>query len=44
MVPSPLPGIVAPRTRHAESHLYGIALEAKMWLTCGIVTKKFSAG
>ena len=43
MVPSPLPGIVAPRTRHAESHLYGIALGLEMWLTCTIVTKKFSA-
>ena len=44
MVPSPRPGIVAPRTERAESQLYGTALEAKMWLTCGIVTKKFSAG
>ena len=43
MVPSPRSGIDAPRTRRAESHLYGTALEAKMWLTCTIVTKKFSA-
>ena len=42
MVPSPLSGIDAPRTGRAESHLYGTALAAKMWLTCAIVTKKFS--
>jgi len=39
MVPSPLPGIVAPRTGRTKSHLYGTALAAKMWLTCAIVTK-----
>ena len=43
MVPLPLPGIDAPRTGRAESQLYGTALAAKMWLTCTIVTKKFSA-
>lgn len=43
MVPSPLPGISAPRTGCTKSHLYGTALAAKMWLTCAIVTKKFSA-
>lgn len=43
MVPSPLSGIDLPRTGRVESHLYGTALAAKMWLTCTIVTKKFSA-
>ena len=41
MVPTARPGIVVPRTGRAESHLYGTALAAKMWLTCVIVTKKF---
>ena len=39
MVPSPLPGIVAPRTRHAESHSYGTALVRHMCLTCENVMK-----
>ena len=43
MVPSTRPGIDAPRTGRVESHLYGTALAAKMWLTCAIVMKKFSA-
>ena len=43
MVPLLLPGIDAPRTGRAESQSYGTALAAKMWLTCTIVTKKFSA-
>ena len=43
MVPLPLPGIDAPRTGRAESHLYGTALAVKMWLTCVIVMKKFLA-
>lgn len=43
MVPTARPGIVVPRTGRAESHLYGTALAAKMWLTCVIVTKKFLA-
>ena len=43
MVPSSLSGIDAHRTGRAKSHLYGTALAAKMWLTCAIVTKKFSA-
>ena len=43
MVPSPLSGIDLPRTGRVESQLYGTALAAKMWLTCTIVTKKFSA-
>lgn len=43
MVPSPVSGIDAPRTGRTKSQLYGSALEAKMWLTCTIVTKKFSA-
>ena len=43
MVPLPRPGIDASRTGRAESQLYGTALAAKMWLTCTIVTKKFSA-
>ena len=43
MVPSTRPGIDAPRTGRVELHLYGTALAAKMWLTCAIATKKFSA-
>ena len=39
MVPSPRPGIDAPRTGRAESQLYGTALAAKMLLTCTIVMK-----